>query len=48
MAWVTERSSALTAAPASTSDTGSGPPRLEPIAKTATAASPAPASANQA
>ena len=41
-------SSAVTAAPARTSDTGFGPPRVEPIANTTIAASPAPASENQA
>ena len=48
MAWVTASRSALTAVPASTSETGSGPPRLEPMAKTAAAAMPAPARANHA
>ena len=48
MAWVRAASSALTAVPASTSETGSGPPRVEPIAKTAAAARPAPTRANQA
>ena len=46
-ALVNDCSSALTAAPASTRVTGLGPPRVEPIAKTAAVASPAPTRANQ-
>ena len=45
---VTAPRNALTAAPASTSETGSGPRRVEPIANTAAAARPAPARANHA
>jgi hypothetical protein len=46
IACVSEISSADTAVPARTSETGSGPPRVEPMANTATEARPAPRSEN--